>query len=345
MGWGLEDVVGAEPLMSATKRVRRLRLPRHPTIARRVTRAWPAGSWPRTGDRTPGPSDASEPSMPSMPGFSVGWRGRLAGGDAAAASLLRRLGAARLAGRLRPGPLARRLGPARLARRLGPARLAILFAFAVALGGAWLWFRDSSVVSIKRVTVTGLTGPGAGHIRAALVAAARGMSTLDVQMSRLHTAVQPFPDVRALQVSTEFPHGLRIHVVEQLPAAVLTAAGHRLAVSADGTVLREVRPARTVPVIAVRALPVGPRVTDPVQDQELNVIAAAPRSLRPRIAAVSQKAAHGIVVRLRAGPSLYFGAAGQLRAKWVSATAVLANHGSDGAAYIDVTDPQRPAAG
>ena len=69
-------------------------------------------------------------------------------------------------------------------------------------------------------------------------------------------------------MSTEFPHGLRIHVVEQLPAAVLTAAGHRLAVSADGTVLREVRPARTVPVIAVRALPVGPRVTDPVQDQE-----------------------------------------------------------------------------
>jgi cell division protein FtsQ len=221
----------------------------------------------------------------------------------------------------------------------------MLVALAVALGGAWLWFRDSSVVAIKRVTVTGLTGPASGPIRAALISATRGMSTLDIQMSRLHTAVQPFPAVRAIRVSTEFPHGLRIQVVEQLAAAVLTAAGHRLAVSADGTALRDLKPQRALPVIAVRALPVGPRVADPGQQQELAVIAAAPHPLRARIAAVAQNAAHGIVVRLRGGPNLYFGAARQLQAKWISVSAVLANHGSVGAAYIDVTDPQRPAAG
>jgi cell division protein FtsQ len=213
------------------------------------------------------------------------------------------------------------------------------------LGGAWLWFRDSSVVSVKRVTVTGLSGPGAPRIRAALMAAARGMSTLDVQVARLHTAVQPFPVVRALRISTQFPHGLKIDVIEQLPAAVLTAAGHRLAVSADGTVLRDLKPARALPVIAVRALPVGPRVADRTQTDELAVLAAAPHPLRTRIAAISQSVLHGIVVRLRSGPKLYFGAAGQLQAKWVSATAVLANPGSLGAAYIDLTDPQRPAAG
>jgi cell division protein FtsQ len=229
--------------------------------------------------------------------------------------------------------------------RLGPARVAILVALVVALGGAWLWFRDSSVVSIKRVTVTGLTGPGASRIRAALTAAARGMSTLDVQVSRLHTAVQPFPAVRALRVSTQFPHGLKIQVIEQLPAAVLTAAGHRLAVSADGTVLRDLKPARALPVIAVRALPVGPRVADRTEANELAVLAAAPRPLRTRIAAINRSALHGIVVRLRSGPNLYFGDANEIQAKWISATAVLANRGSLGAAYIDLTDPQRPAAG
>ncbi len=235
--------------------------------------------------------------------------------------------------------------PAAVLRRLGPARVVVLLVLALALGGAWLWFRDSSVVAIKRVTVTGLSGTSAGRIRAALMSAARGMSTLDIQTSRLHTAVQPFPEVRALHVSTQFPHGLRIRVIEQLPAAVVSAAGRRLAVSADGTVLRQLMPPRALPVIAVRALPVGPRVTDRRAQQELAVLAAAPGRLRIHVIGVIKNAAHGIALRLRRGPNLYFGTPTQLRAKWIAVTAVLANRGAAGATYIDVTDPQRPAAG
>jgi cell division protein FtsQ len=223
--------------------------------------------------------------------------------------------------------------------------VAILLVLVLALGGAWLWFRDSSVVAIKRVTVAGVSGPSAGRIRAALMSAARGMSTLNVQASRLHTAVQPFPEVRALKISTQFPHGLRIQVIEQLPAAAFTAAGHRLAVSADGTVLRAIKPSRHLPVIAVRALPVGQRVTDRAQQQQLAALAAAPRQLRGRVGSVSESQAHGIVLRLRRGPKLYFGSPASLRAKWTAVVAVLDNGGSTGAAYIDVTDPERPAAG
>jgi cell division protein FtsQ len=230
-------------------------------------------------------------------------------------------------------------------RRLGPLRVAILLAVALALGGGWLWFRHSSVVAIQRVTVTGLSGPGAGHIRAALISAARGMSTLDVQTARLHTVVQPFPVVRALKVSAQFPHGLRIHVIEQLPVAALSAAGRRLAVSADGTVLRDLHPARSLPAVSVRELPVGQRVTNKLERQELAVLAAAPAPLRARSADVVDSPAHGIVVVLRDGPKLFFGSPGQLRDKWLAAAAVLANSSSAGAAYIDLTDPQRPAAG
>jgi hypothetical protein len=50
-------------------------------------------------------------------------------------------------------------------------------------------------------------------------------------------------------------------------------------------------------------------------------------------------------VALRDGPQLYFGESSQLTAKWDSAVAVLANASSAGAAYIDVSDPARPAAG
>jgi hypothetical protein len=51
------------------------------------------------------------------------------------------------------------------------------------------------------------------------------------------------------------------------------------------------------------------------------------------------------VAQLRNGPSIYFGDANQLAAKWSAAVAVLADSGSAEAVYIDVTDPQRPAAG
>ncbi len=190
-----------------------------------------------------------------------------------------------------------------------------------------------------------MSGPDAGRIRTALLAAARGMSTLDVQTARLHTVVQPYPAVRALQVSTQFPHGLRIHVVEQLPAAVLTAAGQRLVISTDGTVLRDMRPPPGLPLIPVRALPVGPRVAAQAQLQELAVLMGAPSRLRSRIATLDDTSAHGVIVRLRQGPRLYFGGPGMVRAKWVAAAVVLASRGAAGAVYIDLSDPQRPAAG
>ena len=243
----------------------------------------------------------------------------------------------------------RPLGPARTAagralRRVGPLRLAGVLVVACALGAGWLWLRDSSLVAIRQVTVTGITGSGSGRIRSALVAAAHSMTTLDLQVSRLRTAVAPYPSVKTLKVATDFPHGLRIHVVEELPAAVLSAAGRRVVVAADGAVLRGRTPSAALPVIAVRTLPVGPRVTAPVKRQELAVLAAAPPRLRAHISQLLDTAAHGVVVKLRAGPSLYFGPSASIRAKWIAAMAVLGNAGSAGAAYIDLSDPSRPAA-
>jgi cell division protein FtsQ len=212
------------------------------------------------------------------------------------------------------------------------------------LGGAWMWLRDSSLVAVRRVQVAGAGGPDGPAIRSALIAAARNMTTLDVKMSQLRMAVQPYPVVKSLRVSTQFPHGMRIHVVEQVPVAVVDVAGQRTAVSGDGTLLHDVTAVGSLPTISLGIEPGGSRLTGYALT-EARLLAAAPWQLLGKVRQVSDGPAHGLVAQLRNGPSIYFGDDGLLGAKWTAAAQVLADSRSTGATYIDVTVPGRPAAG
>ncbi len=219
-----------------------------------------------------------------------------------------------------------------------------MLALALLLGAAWLWLRDSSLVSVRRVVVRGDTGPDQGPIRAALTTAARNMTTLHVRLDQLRTAVAPYPVVKDLQVSPQFPHGLQIRVVEQIPVGAISAGARLIAVAGDGTLLHDV-PAGSLPTIPLRVPPGGTKLSEPHAVQALAVLAAAPYAMLARISQVSTIGGHGLVAQLRSGPSIVFGDGGRLAAKWTAATAVLADSGSAGASYIDVTDPARPAAG
>jgi cell division protein FtsQ len=212
------------------------------------------------------------------------------------------------------------------------------------LGGAYLWFRDSSLVAVRDVKVSGVSGADAPAIRSALTTAARNMTTLDVDMGQLRTAVKPYPDVKRLAVSAQFPHGMRIRVIEQMPVAVVIEAGQTIPVANDGTLLRGVTPNGSLPRITLRVPPGGQRLTG-APLAEARLAAAAPSPLLGKIGDVSDAGAHGLEVQLRDGPTVYFGDAGRLAAKWNAAAAVLADAGSAGAVYIDVTDPNRPVAG
>jgi cell division protein FtsQ len=242
--------------------------------------------------------------------------------------------------RQRRRPLAR----ARSVVRQRPRVVLVVVALVILLGGAWLWLRDSSLVAVQRVSVTGESGPDAAQIHSALVAAARNMTTLDVRMDRLRTAVAPYPVVKDLRVSTQFPHGMRIRVVEQIPVGAIVVGGRTIAVAADGTLLHDVVPSASLPMIPLRVPPGGPRLSEGAL-QALAVLGAAPFQLLARISQVTTVASHGLVAQLRNGPSIYFGDPTRLAAKWIAATAVLVDSGSAGALYIDVTDPERPAAG
>jgi cell division protein FtsQ len=197
------------------------------------------------------------------------------------------------------------------------------------LGGAWLWVRDSSLVAVRKVAITGVYGPESSQIRSALTLAARNMTTLDVRIGQLRTAVGPYPVVKDLRVSTQFPHGLRIRVIEHLPVGAIVAGGHAVAVTGDGTLLHDVA-AGSLPEIPVRLLPGGSQVTDRSTLDALALLSVTPARLLSRIAQVTDGSAHGLVVELRSGPSIYFGDASSLDAKWAAATEVLADSSSAG---------------
>jgi cell division protein FtsQ len=212
------------------------------------------------------------------------------------------------------------------------------------LGGGWLWLRDSSLVAVRKVTISGVYGPEATEIRSALTLAARNMTTLDVRLGQLRTAVGPYPVVKDLRVSSQFPHGLRIRVIEQLPVGALVAGGHAVAVTGDGMLLHDVA-AGSLPRVPVRLLPGGSEVTDRPTLDALALLSVTPARMLSRVAQVTEDQAHGLVAELRSGPSIYFGDASEPGAKWIAATEVLADPSSAGAIYIDVSDPSRPVAG
>ncbi len=228
--------------------------------------------------------------------------------------------------------------------RPGPRVVIAVVAIVVLLGGAWLWVRQSSLVAVKRVSVAGASGPDAAQIRSALISAARDMTTLDVQMSHLRTAVSPYPVVKGLRVSTQFPHGMRIRVIEQVPVAIVSVDGRRTPVAGDGTLLRDTTTDAQLPSIELPVAPGGTQLTG-IARSEVAMLAAAPYRLLGRVQLATSDGPHGLIAQLRDGPRVYLGGGDQLAAKWDAVVAVLAAPSSAGADYIDVTDPARPAVG
>jgi cell division protein FtsQ len=215
----------------------------------------------------------------------------------------------------------------------------------VLAAGYVLWLRDSSLVAVERVEITGLTNSDAGRVSAALTGAARDMTTLHVDREALERAVAGYPVVRGLEVSPDFPHALRVHVIEYQPAAIAVSDSGRVAVAGDGTILRGVKLVGRLPTVDVD----GALGTDSLLDSTARggaaVAGGAPAVLRARIVDVERRPEDGYVAELRDGPELIFGAATRLRAKWAAAARVLADLEARGASYVDLRIPSRPAVG
>ena len=258
-------------------------------------------------------------------------------------------GAATWAGRLRSLPRRPRAGARarafvaskRVQRRLLVAAAALI----VLAAGYQFWLRDSPFVAVEKVTITGLSTSHSERVRMALTAASRSMTTLHVDHEALERAVAGFPVVRELEVTTDFPHGLRIHVVEHLPAAVAVGDGGRVPVAADGTILQGVPVEKRLPTVEVEGALGVEHLRDATALASAAIAGAAPAALRGRIKEVGEDGGLGQVAGLREGPQVIFGDATRLRAKWAAASRVLADLEASGASYVDVRIPGRPAAG
>lgn len=243
-----------------------------------------------------------------------------------------------------------RLGP-RLVRGLvrlrKPSRIQVVLAIALAalLAGGFLWFRSSSFVSVSAVDVTGVSGVDARPIEQALTLAAKRESTLAPSAGALEATVARFHVVRAIRVSTSFPHAMTIDVLEQLPVARLTSKLGDTAVAADGTVLGAALASRALPQISASFIPrTGGVVRDARLREYLKLLGATPAPLLPLVKRL-YVGKDGLTAKMAGGLLVYFGDASRPHAKWASLAAVLANPESKGAVYVDVRAPARPAAG
>jgi cell division protein FtsQ len=214
----------------------------------------------------------------------------------------------------------------------------------VVLGGGWMWLRDSGLVRVTDVRVSGATTSEEGAIRAALDGAAREMTTLHVRRNVLDDAVAPYRSVAGLRVTTDFPHEMSIEVLEHRSVAALEVDGRRVPVSSGGLVLQGVQADNDLPAIRLRAAPADGRVADARTRAEVAVAAAAPLPLLTRADRI-WSGPRGLTVDLRDGPPLYFGTPDALRAKWAGAARVLAEPSAAGATYLDLRVPGRVAAG
>lgn len=241
--------------------------------------------------------------------------------------------------------------PAVAARRLRPARahlprrwLAAAAVLALVLGGAWLWLRDSPLVRVKTVEVTGVASNQGPEVTAALRRAARQMTTLHVSQTELRAAVDDFASVAAVHATSDFPHRLRIAVTERRPVAEVDLGDETVPVGAGGRVLRGVEVKGGLPLLRATRLTPGGRLTDPAALAAVDVLAAAPSILRSRVARVGS-GPKGLTLQLRDGPLLIFADDRRPHAKWMASARVLAEPSSAGALYLDVRIPERVAAG
>jgi cell division protein FtsQ len=231
--------------------------------------------------------------------------------------------------------------PPRLRRRA----IVVLAALAV-LGVVYVgWFRNSSLVRVEKVEVNGLSTERAPEIRAALVRAARHMTTLNVDEDALRRAVGSDPVVRSVTAEADFPHGLKIEVTENVPRALIVGGGRRVAVAGNGTVLTGQRVDGSLPTIRLGDPPSRGRVANPSAAELVQVAGEAPLAILGRLTRITRVAGKGIVAEVRRGPAIYFGDPTQLAAKWADAVAILADRQSQGASYLDVRLPGRPVAG
>lgn len=224
--------------------------------------------------------------------------------------------------------------------------LVAVFALVGVAVGAYALARQTSLFALDRIEVAGATPPVAAKVRASLSEyVGRSLVRFDSGDARRRLAsVSEIADAR---FDRAFPHTLRVRVRLERPVAVLRRGADAWLVSSSARVLEP---------LTKRPYPRLPRIWVPASaDVSVNatlagvaamgVAAVAP--LRPsRLGAEVRQVRTGdgeLTLVLASGTELRLGNSGDIRLKLAIAKQILPL--AAGAAYVDVSVPERPVAG
>jgi cell division septal protein FtsQ len=221
--------------------------------------------------------------------------------------------------------------------------VALIAAVALVAGlGGWLLLSGAGQ-NVQQVTIVGLSHDASPALEDALIAAARAQPTNDFSAGRVRAAVSRYTLVTAIRAEAHQPDAVTLYVHEREPFLRLSAEGTRVALDAAGAVITGYGRLPRVASLDGNRAPIGGRARDPFALTALRLLRAAPAPIRHRVVAITL--GHGaLTVYLHHGPRLIFGDATLPHAKWDAAIAVMATRSAEGAAYIDVRVPSRPAA-
>jgi len=250
-----------------------------------------------------------------------------------------------------PFPQRRRLGAPDLTRlaRLVPTRRSLLVA-AAAVGAAGLLYlvaRETPLFAVRSIEVTGVRGPAAVHVRAAL-RPLEGTSLLALHVSDVDDRLAAVPEVRSATYDRAFPNTLRVVVVPEQPVAVVREGAAAWLVSTRGRVLNTLAHGerRGLPRIWLARrvdVAVGETLAPDDGGRAAAALALARRAgFRARIRDVMVTDGT-LVFGLRSGLDLRLGTDDDLALKLAVAERILPL--VRGSAYLDVSLPSRPVAG
>ncbi len=196
----------------------------------------------------------------------------------------------------------------------------------------------------RTTIIAGVTGPSEERITRLLEEAASGQSTFAVSEQDLMRAVAAYPEVAGVEIKSSPPFHLEVRALMRPPVARVDIAGRAFVIAADGTILQRAVEA-DVPKLDATAGTVTVRDGHVVGGRTaLRVLSGAPASLLA-IARTVRISHAGVEVEMARGPRLIFGTAEQAADKWAAAAAVIADGSAQGATYIDLRVPSRPAVG
>jgi cell division protein FtsQ len=211
--------------------------------------------------------------------------------------------------------------------------------------GAYFGARETGVFSLDRIVVVGAPRATANRIKAALRPYV-GESLVRFERGAAERRLALVPEVADAHFDRDFPHTLKVRVRLERPVAVLRRGSDAWLVSSSARVLTHLK----------RPFPHLPRIWLPASaDVSVNatlagagamgVAAVAPlRALRLDAPVRQVVAGDGeLTLVLSSGTRLRLGDTGDLRLKLAIARKILPL--THGAAYVDVSVPERPVAG